>query len=149
MFLVYFLSWTFILYWVHRSAHHIPLIKKIHGQHHHYISTSPPPRWKWNNLLLFNDNWVSTLDWWITEVLPTILFCVLTGQWWIAIFHYIYAVSVQEQTEHNPNFSCYPWLSAGRWHLVHHLRDSTKNFGPMIIIWDKAFNTASDKNEYL
>jgi sterol desaturase/sphingolipid hydroxylase (fatty acid hydroxylase superfamily) len=133
--------WTFCLYVSHRGAHHIPIIRDIHQRHHHFIRTHNTPTWSWNNLLLFNDNWISTLDWWLTEVIPTILFCLMTQQWWIAIFHYIYSATIQEQIEHNPNFSMYPWLSSGKWHLYHHLNDNTKNFGPFIIIWDKIFKT--------
>ena len=141
MFIIYFLMWTFCLYMSHRGAHHIPIIKDIHRHHHYYIKTHNTPTWSWNNLLLFNDNWISTLDWWLTEVIPTILFCLITEQWWIAIFHYIYSATIQEQIEHNPNFSMYPWLSSGKWHLHHHLNDNTKNFGTFIIIWDKIFKT--------
>jgi len=141
--IMYLLLWTCWLYWTHRLGHIIPGIRQIHNHHHRYISTHTPPQWSWNNLLLFNDNWMSTLDWWFTEVIPTVIFCLITGQWWIAVFHYVYSATAQEQTEHNPNFSWYPWLSAGKWHLHHHLNDATKNFGPFIVIWDKVFGTAT------
>jgi sterol desaturase/sphingolipid hydroxylase (fatty acid hydroxylase superfamily) len=137
MFILYFLTWTLILYWIHRAGHIIPMIKFFHMEHHRYIINNKTC-WHWSNLLLFNDNKNSTIDLWITEVIPTLLFSLITGQWWISVFYYIWAAFIQESVEHNPNVDL-PLLSSGQWHLIHHR--SKYNYGLFIPIWDIIFNT--------
>ena len=141
-----FLLWLFCLYWIHRifhiAGHKIfPLAHRAHLDHHRFINIHGKTKWEWNNLLLFNDTWMSTLDLWITEVIPTLLFGWLTGHWWVFIFYYLWAALVQEVIEHNPRFSLYPFLTSGKWHLVHH-RKPNKNYGLIFPLWDKVFGTA-------
>ena len=125
--IIFFLIWTLCLYWIHRLAHRIPYIKKWHFNHHAYIIQNGSPGWHWNNLFLYNDTWTSTLDLYLTEVIPTILFSMITGQWWISIFYYIWAAFLQETLEHNNNIDL-PLLTTGRWHLIHHSLPN-KNYG--------------------
>ena len=142
-FLGYFLLWTFCLYWIHRIGHDISWVNYFHSDHHVFINIHQPPTWHWSNLFLFNDTWHSTIDLWITEVVPTLVFSWVTGQWWISIFYYFWAALVQERIEHNTKLSLYPWLPSGQWHLLHH-QNTSKNFGPFVIVWDKLFGTAKD-----
>jgi sterol desaturase/sphingolipid hydroxylase (fatty acid hydroxylase superfamily) len=135
-----FLAWTFYLYWIHRVCHKVPFVKTAHQDHHKFINLHGKTSWHWNNLLLFNDTWTSTIDLWITEVMPTLLFSYITGHWWLSVFYYLWAALIQEVVEHNPKFNLYPVLTSGKWHLVHH-RDSTKNFGLFIPVWDILFGT--------
>lgn len=140
----YFCLWTFILYWIHRVAHQLSFLKKYHVDHHQFIlkkfkENCTPPGWHWNNLLLFNDTWNSTIDLWLTEVFPTILFSLITGQWWVIIFYYLWAAFIQETIEHNPNFDFIMW-SSGKWHLLHHTK-GTKNYGLFFPIWDIVFKS--------
>ena len=141
MFIVYFLLWTLMIYWVHRLHHTVPILKDIHWDHHKYV-IEQTPTWHWNNLFLYNDTWMSTLDLWTTEVIPTIIFCAITGQWWILVAYYLWAALVQERIEHNPNFNI-PFLTSGKDHLIHH-QDSRKNYGLFISIWDRLFGTWED-----
>jgi hypothetical protein len=134
-----FLIWTFMLYWVHRAAHKAPLIKHLHRDHHKYINTHSTS-WHWNNLFLFNDTWKSTADLWITEVIPTLIFSYITGAWWISVFYYLWAALLQERIEHNSEFSIYPLLTSGKWHLIHH-RNTKLNFGLFFPVWDMLFGT--------
>lgn len=143
----HFLSWTFVLYWIHRLGHRTPFIQKFHRDHHKFISVGvkhnqKPNDWHWSNLFLFNDNWNSTIDLWLTEVLPTLFYSLITGQWWISVFYYVWAAFIQERIEHNPNFDIYPFLTSGKWHLVHH-KKSDRNYGLFFPIWDKIFGTFS------
>lgn len=135
-----FLAWTFMLYATHRLAHVIPGVKKIHANHHVQVH-SHSVGWSWKNLFLFVDTVESTLDQWITEVIPTLIFCWLTGSWWIAIFYYVWAAFIQEAIEHNESFDIYPFLTSGRWHLVHHSQPR-KNFGVFTSMWDIILGTA-------
>ena len=138
MILLFFLSWTFLLYFIHRIAHEFKW--SCHMDHHKFILDHSVTSWKWNNLLLFNDTWLSTLDLWVTEVLPTIVFCMITDIWEIAVFYYLWASLIQEIVEHNPNFNIFPFLTSGRWHLLHHTDDKV-NFGLFIPVWDLMFDT--------
>jgi len=138
MFILYFLVWTLLLYFIHRVAHGFEWAS--HMDHHNYIYSNSGTSWKWNNLLLFNDTWLSTIDLWVTEVLPTIAFCMITGVWEIAVFYYLWAALIQEIVEHNSNFNIFPFLTSGRWHLLHHTDDKV-NFGLFIPLWDLMFDT--------
>ena len=134
----YFLLWTFILYWIHRAAHVFSFFKKYHHNHHKVVNMNDM-YWKWNNLLLYNDNMTSTIDLWLTEVIPSVIISYVTGQWWIIIFYYLWAALLQENIEHNKNFNL-PILTSGNWHLKHH-KNGNYNYGLFIPIWDKLFKT--------
>lgn len=140
MALVHFLAWTFMLYWIHRLGHQIPVVRKIHMGHHRFIATNLPPKWHWTNLFLFQDDWPSTVDVWVTEIIPTLIFCWITGAWWIAVFFYLWSALIQESIEHNPRFNFYPWSTSGQWHLMHHSNGNC-NYGIFITVWDKMFQT--------
>lgn len=137
MIIIYFLAWTLMLYWIHRLGHRIPIVRDCHRAHHQYIATHET-KWHWSNLLLFNDNLKSTIDLWITEVIPTLIFSAVTGQWWIAIFYYVWAAFVQESLEHNKKIN-WPLLTCGQWHLMHHR--SCCNYGLFFPLWDIVFGT--------
>lgn len=140
MFVVEFLAWLLLLYGVHRAAHTVPWLRKWHLNHHAIIGRNGyKSYWEWNNLLLFNDTLTSTIDLWLTEVLPTILFSAITGAWWISIFYYTWAALFQEVLEHHPNVNMYPF-TFGQWHLVHH-RYMNQNYGLFLPVWDKFFET--------
>jgi sterol desaturase/sphingolipid hydroxylase (fatty acid hydroxylase superfamily) len=144
----HFLAWTLILYWIHRIGHNVSFINRFHREHHRFISASTknnqrPNDWHLSNLFLFNDNWNSTIDLWITEVIPTLIYSSITGQWWIAIFYYLWAAFIQERVEHNPKFDIYPFLTSGKWHLVHH-KIPDRNYGLFFPIWDQLFGTFKD-----
>lgn len=138
--IVVFLSWTLILYWIHRIAHKIPFMNRYHQDHHSYINRHGETTWRWNNLFLYNDTWKSTIDLWLTEVIPTIIFSAITGCWWLIISYYLWAALLQEVLEHNPKFDRYPFMTSGKWHLIHHKRPR-KNYGLFIPLWDKIFKT--------
>jgi sterol desaturase/sphingolipid hydroxylase (fatty acid hydroxylase superfamily) len=128
-----------MLYWVHRIGHKIPYIKEWHWDHHVYIIKHGSPTWHWNNLFLFNDTWLSTLEMYVLEVIPTLLFSWATGQWWIFIFYYVWAAGPQVTLEHHKNIDV-PLLTTGKWHLIHHRRPN-KNYGLFFPIWDILFGT--------
>lgn len=136
-----FMWWTFMLYWIHRGVHQVPVLRDIHMDHHKVVNRGVTG-WHWSNLFLFNDTWKSTLDLWITEVVPTLLFCWLLDAWWLACFYYVWAAFIQEAIEHNPKVDLL-WLTSGRWHLVHHRR-ARFNFGVFIPVWDILFATDAE-----
>jgi len=134
----YFLAWTLTLYWIHRLAHVVPFLKHYHFDHHKVIILNDV-KWNWNNLLLYNDTRKSTIDLWLTEVIPSFIFSAVTGQWWIIIFYYLWASLLQERIEHLKTFNI-PVLTSGKWHLIHHSH-GTYNYGLFIAMWDILFKT--------
>jgi sterol desaturase/sphingolipid hydroxylase (fatty acid hydroxylase superfamily) len=134
-----FIAWTFVIYWMHRLAHAMPFIANIHADHHKYVVKNTVT-WHWSNLFLYNDTWLSTLDLWITEVIPTVIISYFCG-WWLLVAYYIWAAFVQERIEHNESFNYYPFITSGRWHMIHH-RNATVNFGIFFPVWDILFRTS-------
>lgn len=144
IFLVFFL-WIFTLYCVHRAFHKIPFLKRIHWSHHQYIFKKRGNLWNWKILFLYNDDTSSTIDTWLSEVIPTLLICWITGHWWLFLFFYVWAAFIQELIEHNPKINLYPYLTSGKWHLEHH-KNWRCNYGLFIPIFDIIFKT--NKNVY-
>lgn len=135
---ILFFLWTLILYWIHRLGHRSVFIMRFHGDHHRHV-LKHGTKWRPNNLLLFNDNWKSTVDLWLTEVIPTIAFSTIFNAWWVFTFYYIWAAFIQEIVEHNSKISIPLW-SSGRWHLKHHYNPGV-NYGLFFTVWDKVFST--------
>jgi sterol desaturase/sphingolipid hydroxylase (fatty acid hydroxylase superfamily) len=138
-YIFYFLAWTFVIYWIHRIGHMFPKLMPTHRSHHKFVANNEIT-WNWNNVFLFNDNWASTFDFWLTEVIPTIIFVLITEQWWLGIGFYIYAAFIQEWLEHNKNFNGYPFYTSGKWHMLHHTHYPC-NYGIGTPFWDWVFRT--------
>jgi sterol desaturase/sphingolipid hydroxylase (fatty acid hydroxylase superfamily) len=143
--IVYFFLWTLVLYWIHRFVHRITFLKKYHLAHHKFINENDFNKsfWQLNNLILYNDNWKSTIDLWLTEVFPTIIFSIITGSWWIFFFYYSWAAFFQEMFEHKKGLSI-PVLTCGDWHLEHH-KNYKINYGIFFPLWDIFFRTNKSK----
>jgi sterol desaturase/sphingolipid hydroxylase (fatty acid hydroxylase superfamily) len=139
MIIFYFLIWTLLLYGIHRLIHVLPVVRKFHEHHHKHILQHGNPGYHWTNLLLINTDWKSTLDLWITEVLPTLMFSYIFQDYTLFIFYWIWASLLQEKLEHNPGVDVYP-ITTGSWHLKHHYNPQC-NYGLFIPVWDKLFQT--------
>jgi sterol desaturase/sphingolipid hydroxylase (fatty acid hydroxylase superfamily) len=133
--------WTLMLYWLHRAIHSAPNpIQKFHRHHHKMaVYSNDKLKWRWNNLFLYQDDFKTTADFWITEVIPTTIFCFATGHWWILAFHYLWSALIMENLEHNLKIDGFP-LSFGKWHMQHHYNPSN-NYGLFIGWWDFIFGT--------
>jgi sterol desaturase/sphingolipid hydroxylase (fatty acid hydroxylase superfamily) len=118
----------------------LPIIRDIHYDHHKFANNYDIT-WHWSNLFLYNDTWLSTIDLWITEVIPTIILSYFAGLW-LFVLYYIWAAFIQERIEHNDNFNYYP-LTSGKWHMIHH-KNGRYNYGVFIPIWDIIFKTAKN-----
>lgn len=139
-YLLIFLLWTFVVYWMHRAAHVIPFMRRFHMDHHKQVSNQTIQGLSWKNALLWFDSKESTIDQWLTEVLPTIAIGIITGHWWLILAYYIWAAFIQEAVEHNSKVNLYPMITSGQWHLIHH-DDHTKNYGVFVPLWDIIFRT--------
>lgn len=145
MIVLEFLGWLFILYWIHRAAHTFKWLKYFHNDHHAVINRAikrnERQKWHWNNLFLVNDNLKSTVDLWLSEVLPTVMYSLIVGTPWILVY-YIWAAFLQESLEHKVGLNL-PILTAGDWHLRHHKYPST-NFSLFVPFWDRVFKTNNE-----
>ena len=135
-----FLSWTFTIYWLHRLAHVWKPMRKYHVDHHAQVTQETIQGLNWKNAFLWFDTWKSTVDQWLTEVIPTLVISAVTGHWWLFAFYYIWAAFIQEAVEHNQKVNLYPFITSGKWHLIHH-NNHKVNFGAYTPIWDIFFNT--------
>ena len=140
-----FLLWTFVVYWCHRLAHMMPFMRKFHMDHHKQVTQATIQGLNWKNVFLFFDTWNSTVDQWLTEVIPTIIISAILQQWWLLAFYYVWAAFIQEAVEHNNKINLYPFITSGRWHLIHHDYPN-KNYGVFFPVWDILFNTKKDLN---
>ena len=52
-YIFYFFFWTFMIYWMHRIVHVIPMVNKIHGDHHKQVSDSTIRGLHWTNIFLY------------------------------------------------------------------------------------------------
>lgn len=138
-----FFGWLLMLYLIHRAAHKILWLKRFHLDHHATIAKAMKEGgiqgWHWNNLFLYNDTRESTIDLWLTEVIPTAIFSLAVGHWWFFLLYYVWAAFFQETLEHKSNLNI-PGLTAGEWHLLHH-KYPTTNFSLFIPLWDIVFRT--------
>lgn len=136
-----FLLWLLLIYGMHRASHKFEFLKYYHNDHHKRIYTGEyDGSFKLRHLLLIIDSKESIIDQWLTEVIPTIIFCLIFNCWWLLLFYYIYAAILSESFKHNKNFNWYPVIISGRWHLIHH-KNPTKNYGIIFPIWDKILGT--------
>jgi len=138
-----FLAWVLVLYCAHRICHVIPFLKKIHLYHHDFINTSQP-QWDWKNIFLWTNDFGETMDLWVTEGIPTLAFCTVTGHWWIFVWWWIWAGLIEQFIEHNPKFDV-PFLSAGKHHLQHH-KYYNVNYSTFFPLWDWVLGTYKDRN---
>lgn len=138
--LMYFMLWTLVLYVMHVLAHRIPFLWYYHSDHHLQVENNNVGVWKWTNLFLYIDTWKTTVDQWMTEVIPTFIFSLITGAWWIFIGYWIWSATFQEIVEHNSKIDIYPLEVSGKWHLIHHTHHD-KNYGIIHPLWDMTFGT--------
>ena len=135
----YFPLWTLLIYCTHRLAHSIPALWHFH-QAHHAVSYDGKWEFSWWNLIGWFNDWRSTLDQWLTEIIPTILYILLFHDAWpIAVLYYIDSFLSEGITDHNPRIAV-PGLAMGRYHLAHHA-DMTMNFDLYTHFWDWVFGT--------
>lgn len=134
-----------MVYWIHRITHMNEFLNSFHKRHHENVTSEIVGQsWDWKQIFIWIDDLESTIDQWLMEVIPTIIFCWVFNQWWLLVFYWIWAAFVQERVEHNSKLNLYPFITSGRWHLVHH-KEHEKNFGVFFPIWDIVFGT-NEKN---
>lgn len=156
-FIFCFLLWTLISYALHRLAHtksrYNPLFK-IHLAHHkaeYGKEENYKFKWPgWRSFVLWFDDLKSSLDVWITLILPAVLVSLLfpTTHFAVLIFVYFYEVFLSEHNlDHNPEITGFVTrvLAIGQYHLTHH-HYPKYNYGLYLTIWDIVFVTTRQKD---
>ncbi|WP_406218234.1 sterol desaturase family protein [Streptomyces decoyicus] len=132
---VLFFGVEFLLYWYHRSAHMIRIIWAGHQVHHssEYFNTSTALRRKWAQ-------WFEKLVWLPLPLLgvpPVLVFTMHS-------FHLIYGLFAHtEKVGRLPRPLEFLFVTPSH-HRVHHGTEPEyldKNFGSILIIWDRMFGT--------
>lgn len=135
----YFLGWTFIAYWTHRAAHAFDFLWKFHREHH-VVVYEGKFEFSWWNLVGWVNDWKSTLDDWLTEIIPLGLYIwIFPAAWPVVIYYYIDSSLSEGILDHNPRIDV-PGLAMGRYHLAHH-DDMRVNFDNYTRLWDWVFGT--------
>jgi sterol desaturase/sphingolipid hydroxylase (fatty acid hydroxylase superfamily) len=139
---IQFLIWTLLVYLIHKIIHRYPKqLGKFHFDHHSYVMKNYNRLgWHWSNLLLFNNNFYSTADLWLTEIIPLLITSWLFSTYWLVLIYWVWAAFIQERIEHLYHLNLYPYLTSGNWHMKHHHNGSC-NFGIFFPIWDITFGT--------
>lgn len=139
-FLLLLLLWTMMIYWTHRLAHRLPCLWRFHSAHH-AVEYKGEYEFSWWNLVGWFNDWKSTIDQWLTEIIPTTLFVLVFPQAWpILVIYYVDGFVLAEGlTDHNPRIDI-PALSMGKYHLRHHA-DMSGNYDLYFRLWDKVFGT--------
>lgn len=135
----YFLLWTGLLYGLHCLAHRSAFLWRFHRAHHQ-VKYDGSFEFSWRNLIGFYNDWPSTIDQWLLEILPTLSLILLFPRAWpIGILYFIDNIFAEGITDHNPRIRP-PFLAMGRYHLAHH-RDPQVNLDGFTQFWDWVFGT--------
>jgi sterol desaturase/sphingolipid hydroxylase (fatty acid hydroxylase superfamily) len=147
-----FLLWSFCAYSLHRLAHlkstYNPLFR-IHLAHHlteYGKEDTYAFQWPaWPSYLLWFDDLNSSLDVWITLVLPAAVVSLIIPQTHFSVlgFVYLYEVFLSEHNlDHNPQIcgAVTSVLAIGNYHLTHH-HYPRYNYGLYLTLWDYVFVT--------
>lgn len=152
-----FLLWTLASYALHRLAHvkspYNPLFK-IHLAHHkaeYGKEKNYDFKWPgWRSFVLWFGDLQSTLDVWITLIIPAIVVSILFTQthFTVLIGVYLYEVFLSEHNlDHNPEITgpITRVLAIGQYHLTHH-HYPKYNYGLYLTLWDIVFITTRPKD---
>lgn len=126
----------FFRYWLHRWSHQNPLLWRLHAVHH------SPELLYWLNVGRFHP--LEKALQFVFDTLPFILIGVSNEV--IALYFVFYAVNGFFQ--HSNIRLRYGWLNylisgaeLHRWHHSRNVKESNKNFGNNLIVWDILFGT--------
>ena len=130
------LAADFMRYWLHRAFHRYPLMWRLHAVHH-----SPP------QLYTFNVGRFHPIEKSIQYALDTLPFALLgVSQEVLAAYFVFYALNgFFQHSNCRVNLGPLNYIVAGpelhRWHHSRRARESNKNFGNNLIVWDTLFGT--------
>ena len=135
------LAWDFCYYWFHRYSHEISLLWAAHAVHHQSedYNLSTALRQTSTGFLLY---WIFYLPLFVIgfplEVLLTVNAVNLIYQFWVHTQH-VRRMGVLDHVLVTP--------SNHRVHHAQNVRYIDRNYGGMLIVWDRLFGTFADERE--
>jgi sterol desaturase/sphingolipid hydroxylase (fatty acid hydroxylase superfamily) len=139
--ILYFLIIDFLKYWLHRGFHYFPSLWHLHHVHHSASDLNVLNAFRFHPL----ESAVTRL---IIVIPVSSVFFPVSASLSVGVFIYLSAVIILNGLQHSKIKSDFGWLGkvivAPKTHLIHHSMDPkhfNKNFGSILVIWDKAFGT--------
>jgi sterol desaturase/sphingolipid hydroxylase (fatty acid hydroxylase superfamily) len=130
----------FNFYWLHRALHAVPFLRNYVHAMHHDDGEGEPIMHSWVSLRVHP---VEAFLIVVALFSPFLVFAHPAVLMAFAVFATVHAVTVHGGYEHGGFFLLgMPFLVSPRQHEVHHLSNTTKNFGNLLNIWDRLFDTA-------
>ncbi len=129
-------SADFLRYWLHRAAHEVPLLWRLHAVHH------SPPRLYWFNVGRFHP-----FDKLLQLFLDTLPFILVGVDATVASLYFVfYAINgFFQHCNIQLRFGVLNYfISSAELHRWHHSRlpeESNRNYGNNVIVWDWVFGT--------
>jgi len=135
------LAWDFSFYWQHRFEHRVRLLWAGHVTHHSSerfnYSTGFRQSWTpWTGPLFY-------AGWALVGVRPELLF--VAGGWNLVYQFFLHTELVPRLPEWVEG-----WLNTPSNHRVHHARNASyqdRNFGGVLVVWDRLFGTYVPEGE--
>jgi len=132
--------YDFLYYWYHRASHHWLLLWNIHSVHHQAKRLTPSLGIR-SSALDFAALWmILGLMFWLGFSSQMIIFTLAVHGFYQLFLH----------NEWNINLGSLEWLlNTPNHHRLHHAINTEyldKNFGSILIIWDRIFGTFAEKS---
>jgi len=138
--LVGLIAYDFLSYWAHRHHHEVHLLWAIHGNHHAAED--------FNLAAGLRQAMLQNAFRWIWK-LPLALFVSIEMYVGLVVFDYLY--QFLQHTRYVPKLGPLGWImNTPSHHRVHHGRQPKyidKNYGGILIIWDRLFGTFQAEEE--
>lgn len=131
----------FIAYWLHRLQHRFMFLWRIHATHHHITKMSVARAERTHPLEFLGLNLSSAVALAFLGASPEVVGVVVVFR--LTNAHFCHA--------NLPLVSgAFGWLfNTAEWHQLHHscnYRESNRNFGCTVIIWDRVFGTFTGRD---
>ncbi|HEX9580957.1 MAG TPA: sterol desaturase family protein [Gemmatimonadales bacterium] len=135
---IYLIVGDFVLYWIHRLQHAVPMLWAFHTVHHSQEQLNTLTQYRRHPLEML-----------YAQVVMFVVFVLILGipmRTWIPLYAILVALQALQHAELNWRFGPgYPVVVSPVFHSIHHSTDpahANRNFGAMFSFWDYVFGTA-------
>jgi sterol desaturase/sphingolipid hydroxylase (fatty acid hydroxylase superfamily) len=126
----------FMRYWLHRAAHTVPVLWRLHAVHH------SPDRLYWLNTSRFHP--IEKILQFVLDSLPFILMGVspeVLGFWFVLYSVNGFFQHSNIRLEFGPLSKIFSTAEMHRWHHSRIASESNSNYANVFILWDRLFGT--------